>query len=455
MKKSYFLLLALCLFTGVRAQVISIPDAAFKARLLEASPSQGIAKNAAGNNITIDTNHNGEIEVSETANVVSLFVFHMPEMHDITGVGSFTNLKNLYCYNLALSTVNVSTLTNLVELELTFCDLQQVNVAGLPNLKKLLLDKNQIQNLNLSGLIHLERLGCDNNLLSNLNVSQLSNLKYLHCNNNQLTSLSITGLTNLNEVLCGNNQLTSLNLSGLTGLRSLSCGSNQLTVLDASGVPNLDYLYCWNNHISNLNVTGLNNLKYLYCHMNELAYLNVSGLYNLIEIYCSNNQLTQLDVNELGHLTTLACDRNNLHTILFKNTGYTGGVNDIFTFSSNPGLALICTNENKISLVQNIVNQYNYVNCAVSSSCTLGTEDFTLASLINVYPNPANDVLNISVGTAEIASVTVYNTLGQLVLAIPNAHNTRTIDVSMMATGHYCMRIDSDKGTAIARFIKN
>lgn len=456
MKKSCLLALALSLFTGMSAQIITIPDVAFKTRLLEANPSLGIAKNAGGNNITIDANHNGEIEVAEAANVVSLFVFHMPDMHDITGVGGFTNLKNLYCYNLALSNVNVTSLTNLVELELTFCDLQQVNVTGLSNLKKLLLDKNQLQTLNVTGLTHLERLGCDNNQLANLNVSQLSNLKYLHCNNNQLTSLNITGLNNLNEVLCGNNQLTDLNISGLMSLRSLSCGSNLLTSLNATGLPNLDYLYCWNNHIANLNITGLTNLKYLYCHMNELTHLNVSGLSHLVEIYCSNNQLTNLDVNELGSLTTLACDRNNLETILFKDTGYNGGVNDIFTFSNNPDLALICTNESKISVVQNIVNQYNYVNCAVSANCTLSTEDFGAIPVVNVYPNPVYDVLNISASAATaINSMAVYNTLGQLVLMIPHAANTRTVDVSAIAGGNYFIRINSDQGIATVKFIKS
>ncbi|MGH2665397.1 T9SS type A sorting domain-containing protein [Flavobacterium sp.] len=457
MKKIYFLVLALGLFTEAGAQVITIPDAAFKTRLLEASPSQGIAKDIHGNNITIDMNHNGEIEVSETLNVTSLFVFHMPAMHDLTGVGSFANLRNLYCYNLALSSANVTSLTNLVELELTFCDLESVNVTGLTHLKKLLVDKNQLHDLNLTGLSGLERLSCDNNQLTNLNVSQLSNLKYLHCNNNQLLSLDITGLSHLNEVLCTNNQLLTLNLTGLTGLQSLSCGNNQLTSLNATGSHNLEYLYCTNNHITNLNVSGLTNLEYLYCHLNQLASLNVSGLTNLTDMYCSSNQLTNLDVNGLSNLTTLACDNNNLGAILFKDTGYTGGVNDIFTFSNNPNLVLVCTNDSKISLVQNIVNQYNYVNCAVGSSCTvLNSDDFASAPVFSVYPNPTHDVLNIDGDDAiKFTSIHIYNTLGQLVYNIPNAQNSKTVDVSNLASGNYFIKVSSDRGISNIKFIKN
>ena len=48
------------LFAGSNAQIVNIPDANFKAKLLSANSTNGVAKNAAGQNMVIDGNSNGE-----------------------------------------------------------------------------------------------------------------------------------------------------------------------------------------------------------------------------------------------------------------------------------------------------------------------------------------------------------------------------------------------------------
>lgn len=73
MKKLYFLLLALSLFTNLNAQIINFPDANLKSRLLAATTINGTATGADGSSyIVIDTNGNGEIEVAE-----ALAVYHL------------------------------------------------------------------------------------------------------------------------------------------------------------------------------------------------------------------------------------------------------------------------------------------------------------------------------------------------------------------------------------------
>jgi hypothetical protein len=75
MKKFYFLLLAFGLFTGVEAQIINISDPVFKAKLRQANTTTNlIAKGANHQYIKIDVNGNGEIEVDEALNVLSLDV---------------------------------------------------------------------------------------------------------------------------------------------------------------------------------------------------------------------------------------------------------------------------------------------------------------------------------------------------------------------------------------------
>lgn len=71
MKKISLFILLLC-STFIFAQIINIPDAKFKVKLLQSSPSNSIAKDLNGNYFKIDANGNGEIEVSEAESFVEL-----------------------------------------------------------------------------------------------------------------------------------------------------------------------------------------------------------------------------------------------------------------------------------------------------------------------------------------------------------------------------------------------
>jgi hypothetical protein len=85
----------------------------------------------------------------------------------------------------------------------------------------------------------------------------------------------------------------------------------------------------------------------------------------------------------------------------------------------------------------------------------LGNQDFSFVNYFSLYPNPVSDVLNINKKEdIEISSIHIYNVIGQLMMVIPNAKNTTTIDVSNLASGNYFVKINSDKGTSNTKFIK-
>ena len=80
---------------------------------------------------------------------------------------------------------------------------------------------------------------------------------------------------------------------------------------------------------------------------------------------------------------------------------------------------------------------------------------FVFEDYFKIYPNPANDVLNIeSKKTIEVTSINIYNTLGQIVLVIPNAQQTKLVDVSSLKSGNYFVKINSDKGSSSVKFVK-
>lgn len=71
-----------------------------------------------------------------------------------------------------------------------------------------------------------------------------------------------------------------------------------------------------------------------------------------------------------------------------------------------------------------------------------GTDDPAMAR-VNVYPNPAGDVLYIQAG-GEKCTIVVYNLLGQQVL---QATDATAVNVSGLETGVYQVKVSTGNGT--------
>ena len=80
----------------------------------------------------------------------------------------------------------------------------------------------------------LKQLYCSNNKITSLDLSKNTKLTKLECDRNQLTSLDVSKNTALYELHCVRNQLTSLDVSKNVELKNLYCNYNQLTSIDVS-----------------------------------------------------------------------------------------------------------------------------------------------------------------------------------------------------------------------------
>ena len=88
---------------------------------------------------------------------------------------------------------------------------------------------------------------------------------------------------------------------------------------------------------------------------------------------------------------------------------------------------------------------------------TVLSNDEFLANKFSVYPNPANNVVNIANGeNMMVNKVTVTDLNGRTVknVSFDNVANVQ-VNVSDLASGLYLMNITSDKGTATKKFVKN
>ncbi len=215
MKKLYFLCFLL-VTAYIDAQIINFPDAAFKAKLLLASPSNNIARiyvwppvnNQNYINVAIDTNGNGEIEVSEAA-AIDLLNVSNSNISSMVGIEYFTHLESLNC--------SFNQLTGLA-----------LGATGSENLR---LDVN-----------------CGDNQLTSIDCTGVVVSLSLFCQNNQLTSLDFSNLSNTGLTLtCSNNPLTNLEFGNYQNLILLTCSNTLLSVLDISGNYRCEYLQCQNN----------------------------------------------------------------------------------------------------------------------------------------------------------------------------------------------------------------
>ena len=126
------------------AQVVTIPDANFKAALLAHSP-------------VIDLNSDGQIQVSEAVAFNGTMNVSSKSIANMTGVEEFINMKTLNCQS------------------------------------------NQITILPTVGLSSLQNLWCTINKLTSLSVTNLASLQTLYCGSNLLTSITLVNLPALKE----------------------------------------------------------------------------------------------------------------------------------------------------------------------------------------------------------------------------------------------------------------
>jgi uncharacterized repeat protein (TIGR01451 family) len=358
MKNLYFFLLLAFFAFESNAQIITIPDPAFKNLLVNTN-----CTDVDGGDYTIngdvDTNNDGEIQVSE-ALAVTAFEFDSFDTVDLSGIEAFTNLKilnffyfghlnidlsgvpsliGLGIYSGTVTSLNLSGLTNLKEMYLNYLTLPMFDLSGLANLDTLYVTDSTIPSLDLSNLIKLKFVMISGDGPATVNLTGLTNLETLRFYTQNLTSLDLTDLVNLKELMCFGNQLTTLDLSHVSNLESLECSDNQLTTLDVSNLSHLYYMNCGGNQLTTLDVTNLPNLSALMCADNELTTLDLSNSLNLYNLKCAKNHLSSINTTNLTKLARIDVS-DNLFSALDFSYSLSHTWNNL-NFSNNPNLTYI------------------------------------------------------------------------------------------------------------------
>ncbi len=109
-------------------------------------------------------------------------------------------------------------------------------------------------------------------------------------------------------------------------------------------------------------------------------------------------------------------------------------------------------------MVRNINSPVCGENAMTFSSCSnLSVDDTFLAENISIYPNPANDVLNIlTTASVQLESATIYDVRGRKVLSRDMSSTTfNTINVDQLNSGVYFIQLNAENASTSKKFIVN
>ncbi len=185
--------------TNDLGEPINIPDAIFKARLLNDIYHPGL-----------DANKDGEISEAE-AQAYGNISANSIDIKDATGIEYFTNITSLDLFGNKLTKIDVSYNTMLTDLNLF---------------------SNQLTALDVSNNTELTILGVGLNNLTAIDVSKNTVLTKLSLGNNQLTALDVSKNTVLSKLLLFKNQLTALDVSKNIVLTELNLLDNAITKIN-------------------------------------------------------------------------------------------------------------------------------------------------------------------------------------------------------------------------------
>jgi uncharacterized repeat protein (TIGR01451 family) len=434
------LLLTLTLLTSffASAQIVNIPDANFKNALLNHNP-------------VIDTNGDGEIQVSEAEVVYSLTVIDK-NILDMSGIESFTGIHNLYCTNNSISTLDISNNTLLTSL---FCG------------------NNQLTELDVSQNINLEYLYVFTNQLSNINLTNNTNLKELIIAQNQLTSLDISQNPNLTYLDFSTNNLSSIDISNNPDLLSIRGFNNQLSNIDVSNKPVLQQLLVNGNDLTSIDVTQNSELVILTCGENPITSLDVSQNIGLKGIEFSNTLVSEIDLSNNPLLCGVVGNNNfSLNYVNIKNGNnieltssncYAGYFFDIgLNLLNNPNLQFVCVDDANFAAAS-----FTEVapNATFIDNCTIANGDLNHITGTVTYDDENNGcdggdagvgglLLNTTDGTNNFANTTI-NTGDYNLTVAENTYTTTVLGLSPYFTLNPAQAVDTFVGfnqTEIADF---
>jgi hypothetical protein len=234
-----------------------------------------------------------------------------------------------------------------------------------------------------------------------------------------------------------------------------------------------------NNGVDELSINNATNTQFLVTAINQTSnLLKVTLLTDnyssetYMEVLSSNGTVVWFQGNESfagNYGTGMTPGPTDPTSPLLDNTTYNWDVplslNDCYTFKIydyyGDGLVGFQANGSLSLANHNNINFYTLstpnfgaeLGIVFKNISTIGIEESENQEL-NVFPNPANDLLFINL-TSSAKQISIVDIYGKLIYSEPALLDSNELKISSLASGTYWLKVDLTNGrTALKRFIK-
>jgi hypothetical protein len=302
-------------------------------------------------------------------------------------------------------------------------------------------------------------------------IEDFAAVEFLNFSGNFVESVDLSQNTELRLFGCIFNELTVLDLSNNTKLEQIAVNNNFLEIL----ILNSEYLTvveCWENFLPQLDLSLCPALILLNCNTNQLTNLDLSQNVALAELSCGVNNLTSLDTSNNIALYYLVAGYNHIGSLDFKQNENLDSVALAFIPELNQ---LDMRNGNNENIAYFNVQGTNDLKCIyVDDASANYLEDWykdSFTTFVNneaecdalavsdqeiekalIYPNPAKEVLTISISTPAAYTITGVN--GKILKTGALNLGLTQISIAEFSAGLYFFNITTENGTMVKKIIK-
>jgi hypothetical protein len=177
----------------------------------------------------------------------------------------------------------------------------------------------------------------------------------------------------------------------------------------------------------------------------ELVFTSSGDLYGL-NIYSTNGTFVTMN-------TPTVLDQNMLSVFNINETNYNVGLCTAYSPSDNTEILRIpleCTDNEE--LIFNMIVNKSAITKSFTVDCSLLGISESIEEKLNVYPNPANDKIEIE--GLQAGQIEIINLQGQIIKKINLTDEKTTIDISELSVGLYSIRIKTADGIIVKKLIK-
>ncbi|OIQ21099.1 MAG: hypothetical protein BM557_04915 [Flavobacterium sp. MedPE-SWcel] len=388
---------------------------------------------------------------------------------DIPDLSQVTNMSKMFWYcislNQSLNNWDVSNVTNMSE---TFRRATSFNeplndwdVSNVTNMESIFHGASSfnqpLNDWNVSNVTNMQRVfsGCYllNQPLDNWDVSNVTNMQGMfgitQSFNQPLNNWDVSNVTNMGgmfSVSIFNQSLDNWDISNVTDISGMFYNNNYfnqpLNSWDVSNVTDMEAMFfiasSFNQPLDSWDVSNVTNMGWMF--------LGSTSFNQDLSNWEFNSDITfEYTSDDHRFISYTALDVENYDALLnrFVELGLENKEIGV------EGLKY-CDYETRDNLINNL--GWTIIGDNLAEDCTASMESFE-ENQLSVYPNPIKDVVYIQSDNLTVKEVTIYNLQGgQLITA---KQNLESINTTNLSSGIYLLHIQTDKGLAKYKLVKN